>query len=86
MKCFISSKSYFICTMCHLSPYMPRCLAHVINLAMQALLVAHSSVKHYNPANLTEHKPEIDGYLRDEIGLIHAIVVKVSIPPVQFPV
>lgn len=71
---------------CVSSPHVPRCLAHVINLATQALLAAHSSAKHYNPANPTEHEPEVDGYLRDEIGLIRAIVVKVNIPPVQFPV
>ena len=62
----------------HRSIYISRCLAHVINLATQALLAAHSPAKHYDPTKPTEHEPDVDRYLRDEIGLIRAIVVKVS--------
>lgn len=55
-----------------------RCLAHVINLATQALLSAHSSAKHYDPAKPSDHEPDVDVFLCDEIGLVRAIVVKVS--------
>ena len=55
-----------------------RCLAHVINLATQALLSAHSNAKHYDPAKPTDHEPDVDAFLQDEIGLVQAIVVKVS--------
>jgi hypothetical protein len=55
-----------------------RCLAHVINLATQALLSAYSSAKHFDPAKPTDHEPDVDLFLRDEIGLVRAIVVKVS--------
>ena len=61
-----------------------RCLAHIINLATQALLAAHSSSKHYDPAKPTDHEPNIDDFLRDEIGLIRAITVKVSDFPFHF--
>jgi len=61
-------------TLIHIS----RCLAHVINLATQALLAAHSPAKHYDPTKPTEHEPDVDRYLHDEIGLVRAIVVKVS--------
>jgi hypothetical protein len=60
------------------SIHVSRCLAHVINLATQALLAAHSPAKHYDPTKPTEHEPDVDRYLRDEIALVRAIVVKVS--------
>ena len=55
------------------------CLAHIINLATQALLAAHSKSKHYDPTSpedivVATH----DGFQRDEVGLIRAIAVKVS--------
>jgi hypothetical protein len=56
--------------------YHIRCLAHIINLATQAVLKAHSMAKHYNPAEPDAHEPDVEAYLRDEIGLIRAIVVK----------
>ena len=75
-RCFIfgkqSIKMYF--KLIHIY----RCLAHVINLATQALLSEHSSAKHYDPAKPTDHEPDVDIFLRDEIGLVRAIVVKVS--------
>jgi hypothetical protein len=55
------------------------CLAHVINLATQALIKGHSKAKYYSPANPDEHIPDVDAYLRDEVGLIRAIAVKVSL-------
>ena len=58
--------------------FWSRCLAHVINLATQVLLAAHSPMKHYDPTKPMEHEPDVDRYLRDEIGLVRAIVVKVS--------
>jgi hypothetical protein len=58
--------------------YVSRCLAHVINLATQALLSAYSSAKHYDPAKPTDHEPDVDLFLRDEIGLVRTFFVKVS--------
>ena len=52
-------------------------MAHVINLATQALIKGHSNAKYYNPATPDEHIPDVDAYLRDEVGLIRAITVKV---------
>jgi hypothetical protein len=56
-----------------------RCLAHIINLAMQALISTHSKSKHYNPA-----EPDVDlaaarGSDCDEVGLVRAICVKVRL-------
>lgn len=55
-----------------------RCMAHIINLATQAFLAAHSKSVHYDPSN-----PEAnvcvevqDGIHRDEVGLVRAIAVK----------
>ena len=55
-----------------------RCLAHIINLAMQALISGCSKAKYYNPHELDEHVPDTNGTNHDEIGLICAIVVKVG--------
>ena len=54
------------------------CLAHVINLATQALIKGHSKAKYYSPTKPDEHVPDVDAILRDEVGLIRAIAVKVS--------
>ena len=54
-----------------------RCLTHVINLATQALIKAHSKAKHYNPATPNEHMPNTNEMVRDEVGLFRAITVKV---------
>ncbi|KAG6373594.1 hypothetical protein JVT61DRAFT_6243 [Boletus reticuloceps] len=54
-----------------------RCMAHVINLATQALLAVHSKSKHFDPTT-----PNTDllvmqhGFDRDEVGLVRTIVVK----------
>ena len=56
-----------------------RCLAHVINLATQALIKGHSKAKYYSPAKPDEHIPDVDAFLRDEVGLVRAIAVKVSL-------
>lgn len=59
--------------------WLNRCLAHVINLATQALLATYSKTKHYDPAEPTIHEPDVTATQRDEVGLIRAIVVKVDL-------
>lgn len=53
-----------------------RCLAHIINLATQALISTRSKAKYYNPHNVDEHTPDTDVLERDELGLVRAISVK----------
>jgi hypothetical protein len=43
----------------------------------QAFIKAHSKAPHYNPATLDEHIPDTDTVIRDEVGLVRAIAVKV---------
>jgi hypothetical protein len=50
------------------------CLAHVINLATQALIATYSKSPHFDPKNPEAHIPTS----RDEVGLVRAIVVKVQ--------
>lgn len=58
-----------------LTNMVPRCLAHIINLATQALISTHSKSEHYNPA-----EPDADLAVgRDVVGLVRAICVKVVI-------
>jgi hypothetical protein len=55
-----------------------RCIAHIVNLATQALIAAHTKSKHYNP-----ERPDEDltiGFDRDEVGLVRSITVKVCKP------
>ena len=54
---------------------MYSCLAHVINLATQALISAYSQSPHFDPKNPEAHIPTS----RDEVGLVRAIAVKVRI-------
>jgi hypothetical protein len=65
------------CGRCHV--FVNRCLAHIINLATQAVITSYSKSKHYNPAdpeaNLTGPQTE---HGRDEVGLVRGICVKVS--------
>ena len=51
------------------------CLAHVINLATQALISTYSKSLHFDPKNPEAHVPTS----HDEVGLIRAIAVKVRI-------
>src|SRR5882757_3054623 len=51
------------------------CLAHVINLATQALISTYSKSPHFDPKQPDAHIPTS----RDEVGLVWAIVVKVCI-------
>jgi hypothetical protein len=57
------------------------CLAHIINLATQALISTRSQAKYYNPHDDEIHEtPNLDaepGHQRDEVGLIRAICVRV---------
>ncbi|KZS86732.1 hypothetical protein SISNIDRAFT_491693 [Sistotremastrum niveocremeum HHB9708] len=53
-----------------------RCMAHVIDLATQALLKSRSKAPHYNPYDTDAHLPEGDAERRDDIGLVCAISVK----------
>jgi len=53
-------------------------LAHVINLATQALIKGYSKAKYYSPVNPDEHMPDVDAFIRDEVGLIREIAVKVD--------
>lgn len=70
-----------ICFDCTLSLTQNRCLAHIINLATQALISARSQSKYYNPhaEDKDEHIPDLNCLDRDELGLIRAISVKVSL-------
>ena len=59
-----------------------RCLAHIINLVMQAVISAHSKAQFCSSAPEDNHIPEDVGRTeRDEIGLVHAICVKVRLTP-----
>lgn len=53
------------------------CLAPVINIATQKLISGYSKSLHYNPHEPHTHVPNTDDIMRDEIGLLRAIVVKV---------
>jgi len=57
---------------------MTRCLAHIINLATQALISTRSKAKYYDPNSQDVDLSDVHADIRDEIGLIRAICVKVS--------
>ena len=64
----------------HFTKY--RCLAHIINLATQAVISTHSKSKFYNGNPEDDHLPEdVGGAERDEIGIVRAICVKVRSSP-----
>ena len=52
-------------------------MAHIINLATQALITARSKAKYYDPQDEEGHIPNLDVVDRDELGLVRAISVKV---------
>ena len=54
-----------------------RCLAHIINLTTQALILTKSKAKYYNPHNVDKHLPDLDMVEQDELGLVCTISVKV---------
>ncbi|PPQ87326.1 hypothetical protein CVT26_004408, partial [Gymnopilus dilepis] len=53
-----------------------RCLAHIINLATQALISTRSKAKYYSADSDDGHLPDLNAPDRDEVGLIRAITVK----------
>ena len=58
--------------------YPYRCLAHIINLATQAVIAARSKSKHYNGDPNDDHLPDdLDANERDEIGIVRAICIMV---------
>ena len=57
-----------------------RCLAHIINLAMQALISSRSKAKFYSADIKYAHLPEMVGTECDELGLVQAICIKVNCP------
>ena len=61
---------------CHSTNNKCSCLAHVINLATQALIGSYSKAPHYDPKDPEAHIPAD----RDEVGLVRSIVVKVRLP------
>ena len=54
-----------------------RCLAHIINLATQALISTRSKAKYYDNNFDDSDVPDLAATERDEVGLIRAITVKV---------
>ena len=54
------------------------CLAHVINLATQALIGTYSKSPFYDP-KAPNQTSEVGQDLRDEVGLVRAISVKVGL-------
>ena len=57
--------------------HLRRCLAHIINLATQALLGEYSKSLHYDPTNPDVELAASSGPRHDEIGLVRSISVKV---------
>ena len=70
------------CLLCYLSRvwltlFLKRCLAHIINLATQAVISKYSKSKYYNPETPDDDLTSLAAYHRDEVGLIRTIAVKV---------
>jgi hypothetical protein len=53
-------------------------MAHIINLATQVLISTYSKAPDFDPKNPENHLPDTAAAMRDEIGLVRAIAVKVS--------
>jgi hypothetical protein len=56
------------------------CVAHIVNLATQALITAHTKSKHYDPSKPDQDLVDNSSFDRDEVGLIRSITVKVFPP------
>ena len=55
-----------------------RCLAHIVNLATQAIISARSKSKYYNSNPDDNYIPDdLGAALRDEVGIVRAICIKV---------
>jgi len=50
----------------------------------QALISTRSKAKYYDPHNINDHTPDVNATERDELGLVRAISVKVSIKILVF--
>ena len=62
--------------------YVYSCLAHIINLAAQALISTRSTSNYFSPHDDPESDniaPTSDGANRDEVDLIRAICVRVRL-------
>ena len=57
--------------------FITSCIAHIVNLATQALITAHTKSKHYDPAKPDDDLVVERGVDRDEVGLVRSITVKV---------
>ena len=51
----------------------------MINLATQALIATYSKTPHFDPGDPDGHDPELETLARDEVGLIRALAVKVTV-------
>jgi hypothetical protein len=75
------SAPYYLHTICSdiLCPLGSfRCLAHIVNLATQAVISVRSKSRYYNGNPDDDHIPDdLAAPLRDEIGIIRAICIKV---------
>jgi hypothetical protein len=76
-----TSAPYYLHTICSdiLRPLGSfRCLAHIVNLATQAVISVPSKSRYYNGNPDDDHIPDdLAAPLRDEIGIIRAICIKV---------
>lgn len=79
-------KSYTVCKFLRLGVknidhgFLSSCLAHVINLATQAVISTYSKAKYFDPEKPLAHEPDTDDVSlveRDVVGLVCAITVKV---------
>ncbi|KAJ7938586.1 hypothetical protein B0H13DRAFT_1851535 [Mycena leptocephala] len=55
------------------------CLAHVINIATHKLISAYSKSPHFNAREPNSLIPDTSELMRDEIGLVRAIAMKVRV-------
>ena len=65
------------CSLAAVNVDMNRCLAHIINLATQALISTRSKAKYYDSSTQEAELSDIYADTRDEVGLIRAICIKV---------
>jgi hypothetical protein len=53
-------------------------LAHVINLATQAVLLTYSKTKFFNPEKPEDHNLDLSAVECNVVGLVWAITIKVN--------
>jgi hypothetical protein len=71
----ISSDTYYWFSICDHLIISCNCLAHIINLATQALISTYSKLPHFDLQNPEAYVP----VTYNEVGLVWAIVIKVHI-------